>query len=166
MHLKKLPKEMIIIGAGFIGLEFAGIYSAFGSEVTVINTSNKILIREDDEDVKEIINLLEKRNVKFINNTDIREVKEVDDSVILSYNQNNEEREITYDIILVATGRKANTQGLNLENAGIELNSRGFIKVDETLKTNKTNIWAIGDINGGPQFTYISLDDYRIIINN
>ena len=65
----------------------------------------------------------------------------------------------------MATGRKANLDGLKVENAGIELDSRGFIKVDDTLKTNVENIWALGDINGGPQFTYISLDDYRIIVN-
>ncbi|MGX9755438.1 dihydrolipoyl dehydrogenase family protein [Clostridioides difficile] len=165
MNLRTLPKKMTIIGAGFIGLEFAGIYSSFGTEVTILNSNSGILPNEDIEDSQEIIKLLEKRNVKIINNTKVKEIKEVSNLAIVEYEINNESKEITSDIILVATGRKANTEGLGLENAGIELNERGFIKVSDTLKTNKEHIWAIGDINGGPQFTYISLDDYRIIIN-
>nr|UWI49556.1 NAD(P)/FAD-dependent oxidoreductase [Clostridioides difficile] len=165
MNLRTLPKKMTIIGAGFIGLEFAGIYSSFGTEVTILNSNNGILPNEDIEDSQEIIKLLEKRNVKIINNTKVKEIKEVSNLATVEYEINNESKEITSDIILVATGRKANTEGLGLENAGIELNERGFIKVSDTLKTNKEHIWAIGDINGGPQFTYISLDDYRIIIN-
>ncbi|MGO1043500.1 dihydrolipoyl dehydrogenase family protein [Clostridioides difficile] len=165
MNLRTLPKKMTIIGAGFIGLEFAGIYSSFGTEVTILNSNSGILPNEDIEDSQEIIKLLEKRNVKIINNTKVKEIKEVSNLATVEYEINNELKEITSDIILVATGRKANTEGLGLENAGIELNERGFIKVSDTLKTNKEHIWAIGDINGGPQFTYISLDDYRIIIN-
>ncbi|MCC0645290.1 MULTISPECIES: dihydrolipoyl dehydrogenase family protein [unclassified Clostridioides] len=165
MNLRTLPKKMTIIGAGFIGLEFAGIYSSFGTEVTILNSNNGILPNEDIEDSEEIIKLLEKRNVKIINNTKVKEIKEVSNLATVEYEINSELKEITSDIILVATGRKANTEGLGLENAGIELNERGFIKVSDTLKTNKEHIWAIGDINGGPQFTYISLDDYRIIIN-
>lgn len=165
MNLRTLPKKMTIIGAGFIGLEFAGIYSSFGTEVTILNSNSGILPNEDIEDSQEIIKLLEKRNVKIINNTKVKEIKEVSNLATVEYEINNESKEITSDIILVATGRKANTEGLGLENAGIELNERGFIKVSDTLKTNKEHIWAIGDINGGPQFTYISLDDYRIIIN-
>lgn len=165
MNLRTLPKKMTIIGAGFIGLEFAGIYSSFGTEVTILNSNNGILPNEDIEDSQEIIKLLEKRNVKIINNTKVKEIKEVYNFATVEYEINSELKEIKSDIILVATGRKANTEGLGLENAGIELNERGFIKVSDTLKTNKEHIWAIGDINGGPQFTYISLDDYRIIIN-
>lgn len=165
MNLKELPKRMTIIGAGFIGLEFAGIYSSFGSEVTIINTHNTILPREDEDDVDEIMNILQKRNVRFLNEVSINEIKEEENLAKLVYTQNGEEKELTSDIILVATGRKANTEGLRIENAGIELDNRGFIKVNNILETNVKNIWALGDINGGPQFTYISLDDYRIIIN-
>ena len=165
MNLKELPKRMTIIGAGFIGLEFAGIYSSFGSEVTIINTHNTILPREDEDDVDEIMNILQKRNVRFLNEVSINEIKEEENLAKLVYTQNGEEKELTSDIILVATGRKANTEGLRIENAGIELDNRGFIKVNNILETNVKNIWALGDTNGGPQFTYISLDDYRIIIN-
>lgn len=165
MNLRTLPKKMTIIGAGFIGLEFAGIYSSFGAEVTILNSNNGILPNEDVEDSEEIIKLLAKRNVKIVNNANIKEIKEVSELAIVEYEVDGKSKELTSNMILVATGRKANTEGLGLENAGIELNERGFIKVSETLKTNKEHIWAIGDINGGPQFTYISLDDYRIVIN-
>lgn len=166
MNLKELPKKLTIIGAGFIGLEFAGIYSSFGSEVTILNNHQGILPREDEEDSEEIIKILEKRNVKIINNVEIKEVKDEDGVAKLLYRKNGEDVELYSDIILVATGRKANTEGLNLEKAAIELDNRGFVKVNEKLETNVKNIWALGDINGGPQFTYISLDDYRIVINN
>ena len=165
MNLKELPKKIIIVGAGFIGLEFAGIYSSFGSQVTVINTHSTILPKEDEEDTNEIINILQKRNVRFINEVSIKEIIEENKLAKLVYTQNGEEKELSSDIVLVATGRKANTEGLKLENTGIKLDTRGFIKVNDVLETNIKNIWALGDVNGGPQFTYISLDDYRIIIN-
>lgn len=166
MNLKELPKKLTIIGAGFIGLEFAGIYSSFGSEVTILNNHSRILPREDEDDSEEIIKILEKRNVKIINNVEIKEIKDEDGVAKILYRKNEEDVELYSDIILVATGRKANTEGLNLEKAAIELDSKGFVKVNERLETNIKNIWALGDINGGPQFTYISLDDYRIVINN
>lgn len=168
MKLKKLPKKITIIGAGYIGLEFAGIYSSFGSEVTVINTYSTILPKEDNDDAQEVVNILQKRNVNFLNNVSIVEIKEENQLAKLIYMQNgeDEEKELSSDIILVATGRKANIEGLSLEKANIKLDSRGFIKVNEKLETTTKNIWALGDVNGGPQFTYISLDDYRIIRNH
>ena len=166
MKLKKLPKKITIIGAGFIGLEFAGIYSAFGSEVTVLNTHKTILPKEDEDDSNEIINILSKRNVKIINEVSISEIKEENKLAKLIYTVNKEEKELISDIILVATGRKANTDNLQVKNAGVELDSKGFVKVNERLETTSKNIWALGDINGGEQFTYISLDDYRIVVNN
>ena len=168
MKLNKLPSKITIIGAGYIGLEFAGIYASFGSEVTVVNTHRTILPKEDNDDAQEVVNILKKRNVKFLNDVSIIEIKEENQLAKLIYKQNgeDEERELSSDIVLVATGRKANIDNLNLHNANVELDSRGFIKVNEKLETTTKNIWALGDVNGGPQFTYISLDDYRIIRNH
>ena len=157
MDLKELPKRLTIIGAGFIGLEFAGIYSSFGSEVTIVNTHSTILPKEDEDDANEIVNILKKRNVSFINEASIKEIREEDRLAKLIYTINDEEKELESDIILIATGRKANTDGLEVNNAGIECDKRGFIKVNELLETTTKNIWALGDINGGPQITYISL---------
>ena len=168
MKLNKLPSKITIIGAGYIGLEFAGIYASFGSEVTVVNTHTTILPKEDNDDAQEVVNILKKRNVKFLNDVSIIEIKEENQLAKLIYKQNgeDEERGLSSDIVLVATGRKANIDNLNLHNANVELDSRGFIKVNEKLETTTKNIWALGDVNGGPQFTYISLDDYRIIRNH
>lgn len=168
MKLNKLPSKITIIGAGYIGLEFAGIYASFGSEVTVVNTHRTILPKEDNDDAQEVVNILKKRNVKFLNDVSIIEIKEENQLAKLIYKQNgeDEERGLSSDIVLVATGRKANIDNLNLHNANVELDSRGFIKVNEKLETTTKNIWALGDVNGGPQFTYISLDDYRIIRNH
>ncbi|MGL5755883.1 MAG: dihydrolipoyl dehydrogenase family protein [Paraclostridium sp.] len=167
MQLKKLPKKLTIIGAGYIGLEFAGIYASFGTEVTVVNSHSTILEREDIEDSDEVVNILKKRNINFLNDVKLVEIKEENNLAKLVYTKNGEDKqlELNSDIILVATGRKANTEDLDLENANVELDKRGFIKVNEILETSTKNIWALGDINGGPQFTYISLDDYRIVIN-
>lgn len=167
MKLKKLPKKLTIIGAGYIGLEFAGIYSSFGSEVTIINNHKNILPKEDKDDVEEIVNILQKRNVRFLNDISVTEIKEENQLAKLIYTKNGQSNqlELDSDIILVATGRKANIETLKLDNANVEVDSRGFIKVNKILETTTKNIWAIGDVNGGPQFTYISLDDYRIITN-
>lgn len=167
MQLKKLPKKLTIIGSGYIGLEFAGIYASFGTEVTVVNSHSTILEREDVEDSDEVVNILKKRNINFLNDIKLVEIKEENNLAKLVYIKNGEDKqlELNSDIILVATGRKANTEDLDLENANVELDKRGFIKVNEILETSTKNIWALGDINGGPQFTYISLDDYRIVIN-
>ena len=155
---------MTIIGAGYIGLEFAGIYGFFGSEVTALNTHSIILPREDNID--EIINILEKRNVKFINNVSLNEIKEENKIAKLIYTKDNKDYKLESDIILLTAGRKANIDNLKLENANLELNAREFIKVNEILKTSTENIWALGDVNGGTQFTSISLDDYRIVVNH
>lgn len=165
MNLKELPKKLTIIGAGFIGLEFAGIYSSFGSEVTIVNNLSTILPNEDIEDAEEVMSILKRRKVTFINDASIEEIKEENHVAKIIYIQNGEHKELVSDKVLVATGRTANTADLNLENAGVEVNERGFIKVSETLQTTTSNIWALGDVNGGPQFTYISLDDYRVVVN-
>lgn len=166
MNLKDLPRKMTIIGAGFIGLEFAGIYSSFGSDVTVLNTQNDILMNEDKDDADEVSSILSKRGVKILNNISINEIVKVGQNAKVLYMQDGVEKSIESDIVLVATGRKANTEGLNLDKAGVELDARGFVKVNERLETSTKNIFALGDVNGGPQFTYISLDDYRIVANN
>ena len=110
---------MTIIGAGFIGLEFAGIYSSFGAEVTILNSNNGILPNEDVEDSEEIIKLLAKRNVKIVNNANIKEIKEVSELAIVEYEVDGKSKELTSNMILVATGRKANTEGLGLEKKEI-----------------------------------------------
>lgn len=162
MNLDKLPKELIIIGAGFIGQEFASIYSNFGSKVTLLNNNSEILVNEDRDDVEEILKIYEKKGISLVNEVKVKRVYNEGEKVVV---EDALGKVFKGDALLLSTGRQANSKDLNLEKAGVQTNERGFIKVSDTLQTTKENIFALGDINGGMQFTYISLDDYRIVFD-
>ena len=166
MELKELPKKLTIIGAGYIGLEFASMYSEFGSEVTVIDMGDRLMPREDEEIAERVKAILEAKGIKFLLKSKIEEISDRNDKGYVKISGENGESEVESDAILVAIGRKPNTEGLNLEAAGVKTDERGAVVVDETLKTTVDNIWAMGDVKGGLQFTYISLDDFRIIRDN
>ena len=166
MELKELPKKLTIIGAGYIGLEFASMYSEFGSEVTVIDMGDRLMPREDEEIAERVKAILEAKGIKFLLKSKIEEISDRNDKGCVKISGENGESEVESDAILVAIGRKPNTEGLNLEAAGVKTDERGAVAVDETLKTTADNIWAMGDVKGGLQFTYISLDDFRIIRDN
>ena len=164
MELQQLPRKLVIVGGGYIGLEFASIYAAFGSSITLVER-NETLLRSQDRDIAEAVKTaLEKRGVEFLMGASAQKIYDQDDGAIVQILDNeNRQKLLSADAILVAVGRVPKTLGLGLENAGIQVDARGFIIVDDFLRTSVPNIWAIGDVNGGPQFTYISLDDYRII---
>lgn len=166
MDLAELPKNLIIIWAWFIGLEFASIYTDFGSKVTIINKYSNILQDQDEEIVSEIVKDFENRWIVFENNTEIVEIFDKDKKVFLKISQNWQEKILQADAVLLATWRKPNTKGLNLENAWVELTEKWAVKVDDRLQTSTKNIFAMWDVTWWPQFTYISLDDFRIIIDN
>lgn len=165
MNNSKLPKVLAVIGGGYIGLEFASMYSNFGSKVKVFEENSHLIPREDRDIAKEVKDVLEKKGIEFKMNIKIEFIKDTGYGVNISYLnlEDNMIYEVKADAILLATGRKPNIEGLNLENLGVKITESGAIKVDDKLKTSVHNIWAIGDVNGGPQFTYISMDDYRII---
>lgn len=166
MELKKLPKKLTILGAGYIGLEFASMYAEFGSQVTVIDLAEKLLAREDEEIAQRVKAIFEAKGVKFLLKSEVEEILDKDGKGYVKISNELGESEIESDAILVSIGRKPNTEGLNLEVAGVKTDEKGAIAVDETLKTTADNIWAMGDVKGGLQFTYISLDDFRIIRDN
>ena len=159
LSLDKLPKHLIIIGSGYIGLEFATMYRQFGSKVTILEQSDRFIAREDKEISDMVRANMEADGIEFIFSA-----KNIyfDDNKVYFENE-GKEKFIESDAILLATGRKPNTDGLGLENTNIKLDDRGAIVVDNKLKTTVTNIWAMGDVKGGPQFTYVSLDDFRIL---
>lgn len=163
MNLEDFPKTLTILGSGFIGLEFAATYAKFGTKVTVIDKAEKLLAREDDDVANAVFESYKALGVEFIFGADTKHVEQDENTVTLSYEVNGETGKISSDVLLVATGRTPNTKELHLENAGVEVSERGFVNVNEHLQTNKPHIFAMGDVNGGPQFTYISLDDYRIV---
>ncbi|WP_195655500.1 FAD-dependent oxidoreductase [Bacteroides sp. 1001136B_160425_E2] len=165
MELTELPRRLVIIGGGYIGLEFASMYASFGSQVTVLESYPELIVREDRDIAASVKETLEKKGIIFRMNAKVQSVKHIEDSalVVFSDSQTGEVLELKADAVLLATGRRPNTKDLNLEVAGVETDARGAIIVDEYLQTTHPNIRAVGDVKGGLQFTYISLDDYRII---
>jgi pyruvate/2-oxoglutarate dehydrogenase complex dihydrolipoamide dehydrogenase (E3) component len=163
MELTTLPKRLLIIGGGYIGLEFASMYAAFGSEVTVLEGGTTFLGNEDEDVANAIKNNLLSQGIKFIYGVRIKEVKENKDSVVVSYSLADKDIKIEGEALLVATGRVPNVSPLHLENTNIALTERGAIKVNEKLETSVPNVYALGDVNGGRQHTYVSLDDFRVI---
>ena len=155
----QMPKKLTIIGSGYIGLEFASMFANYGTQVTVLDVHNDFLPREDN-DVSQMIKQ-DLENTGIIFELGVKIIRIEDDTVF--YEKDGQNLSIKSDRILAATGRKPNTQNLGLENTNIELTDNGAIKVNDHLMTTAQNVWAIGDVKGGPQFTYISLDDYRII---
>ena len=165
MELTELPRRLVIIGGGYIGLEFASMYASFGSQVTVLESYPELIVREDRDIAASVKETLEKKGIIFRMNAKVQSVKHIEDSalVVFSDSQTGEVVELKADAVLLATGRRPDTKDLNLEVAGVETDARGAIIVDEYLQTTHPNIRAVGDVKGGLQFTYISLDDYRII---
>ena len=164
MEQAGLPERLIIIGGGFIGLEFADMYAKFGSEVTMLDRGKNFLPREDADIADEIYKAMTSRNINIVAGATVDSIDNSAKGVIVKFkNAEGTSEEIEGSAVLIATGRKPNLEGLDVNAAGIKVNAKGFLDVDEQLRTNVKNIWAIGDINGGPQFTYISLDDFRII---
>ena len=165
MDQNSLPNELVILGAGYIGMEFASMFACYGAKVTVLDTNEKFLKREDDDISEMLFNDLSQDGIEFKLGAKVVEVKDLSDKVEIIYEINGKKQTVKADKLLVATGRKPVTEGLGLENTDIELDERGAIKVDDYLRTTAENVWAIGDVKGGPQFTYISLDDFRIIFD-
>src|SRR5699024_9814199 len=156
-------KNLTFIGAGYIGLEFASMYSKYGSKVTVLDNNKEFLAREGEDISNAVRKDMEDDGIKFELCTDIEKITDETSDEKTTYQKNGKTKKINEDLILVATGGKPNTENLGLENTAIETTDHGAIKVDDFLRTTVDNVWAIGDVKGGLQFTYISLDDFRII---
>ena len=159
MELRELPKKLVIVGGGYIGLEYAGMYRNFGSEVVVLEGSPVFMPREDREIADEVKKVMTAKGIKIELGVKVVEI----DGHNVIFQRDGKNESIEADAILVAVGRKPNTANLKLENAGVKVNERGAVVVDDRLHTTQENIWALGDVHGGLQFTYTSLDDYRIV---
>lgn len=165
MDQNKLPETLVIIGAGYIGLEFAAMFASYGSKVVVLDVHQEFIPREDDDVSEMIYHDLTDAGISFHLGVSVDKVEDGEDFVNVTFTENGAEKTIKADKVLAATGRKPNTANLGLENTNIKVDDRGAIVVDDLLKTTAENVWAIGDVKGGLQFTYISLDDYRIILD-
>lgn len=164
LKMEELPKHIAILGGSYIGLEMAQFYRRMGSRVTVIETSERIAVREDADITDALQKILEDEKIEFRLNAKVASIKkQKDGKIVLHFDDANKPKTLTASHLFVATGRKANTDDLGLETVGVELDERGIVKVDDKLQTNVKGIWAAGDIRGGFQFTHTAWDDYRII---
>lgn len=160
-NLDKLPEKLGILGGGNIGLEFAGLYNKLGSKVTVLDAMDTFLPRAEPSIAALAKQYMEEDGIELLQNIHTTEIKNDGDQVLVV----TENETYRFDALLYATGRKPNVEPLQLENTDIELTERGAIKVDKHCQTNVPGVFAVGDVNGGLQFTYISLDDFRIVFN-
>ena len=164
MDMEAFPESLAIVGSGYIGLEFTSTYSLFGSKVTIFGDNPKFLPR-DDEDIAELVKTeLETQGAEFKLGVKVKKFVEEADGVSLYFeNADGKEEVKKFSAVLVATGRRPDTAELALDKAGVSLGEHGEIKVNDRLETNVPHIYALGDVHGGLQFTYLSLDDFRII---
>ena len=160
-----LPHHLLIVGGGYIGLEFAAMYLNFGSEVTMLQVEPTFLAREDEELAKAIEDDFVKKGLKLYKSVTTEGFEEKDGLVQAKALIEGKETLFSADAVLIATGRRPNIEGLALEKAGVALTERGAVKVNEHNQTTASNIYAVGDVVGGLQFTYISLDDSRIVLS-
>ncbi len=166
MELPELPEHLIILGTGYIALEFGQMFKRFGSKVTLIGRGDTIIKHEDLDVSKRVQEILEEDGIEFLLNAETKRVESSDHKVIIHFEKENRKDQIECTHFMIATGRVPDTKALNLENTDVKLDNHGNIQVDDTLKTHANNIYAMGDVKGGPQFTHIAYDDYRIVANN
>jgi pyruvate/2-oxoglutarate dehydrogenase complex dihydrolipoamide dehydrogenase (E3) component len=167
LELDYLPPHLIVLGGGYVGLELAQAYRRFGSHVTVVEQSAQLMAREDPDFSTEIQRILGDEGIEFLVAAEVLRVEgRSGDDVRFIVRTPSGEQEIEGSDILVAAGRTPNTAGIGLEQAGVELDTRGYIRVNERLETSAPEVWAIGECAGSPQFTHVSIDDFRIIRDN
>jgi pyruvate/2-oxoglutarate dehydrogenase complex dihydrolipoamide dehydrogenase (E3) component len=166
MELKDLPEHLLVLGGGYIGLEFGQMFLRFGSRVTVVHRGEELLSREDPDVAGELQKALEAEGIRFVLNAKTTRVARKDGQVALTLEAGNGSQTLTGSHLLVATGRRPNTDDLGLDKAGVETDKGSFIRVNSRLETNVPGIWALGDVKGGPAFTHISYDDYQIVYGN
>jgi len=166
MELDQAPEHLVVLGGGYIGLEFGQMFWRFGSRVTIIEMLPQLLAREDEDVAQDVAGILRDEGIDVLLDTTVTQVASVDDGVRISATGPEGEVQVTASALLVAVGRRPNSNMLNLEAAGVQADGRGFIEVNDRLETSAPGIYALGDVNGGPAFTQISYDDFRVIKTN
>jgi pyruvate/2-oxoglutarate dehydrogenase complex dihydrolipoamide dehydrogenase (E3) component len=166
MELDSLPDHLLILGGGYIGLEFGQLFRRFGSRVTIVQSAEQLLSREDEDVVEEITKILRQDGVDVILNARTTRVTQSREGIRLGVEVQGRSTDLDGSHLLVAVGRTSNSDTLNLSAAGVRTDSRGFIQVNDRLETSVPGIYALGDIKGGPAFTHISYDDFRILRAN
>jgi len=177
MELEEAPEHLLVLGGGYVGLEFGQMFHRFGSQVTIVQRRGQVLAREDPDVAQEVVEILRDEGIKVLLNADAQRVERAPDGgirlTIQTPGLSGEgegtpagERTLAGSHLLLAVGRVPNTDELGLDAAGVQTDKRGFIRVNERLETNVPGVYALGDVKGGPAFTHISYDDFRIIRTN
>jgi pyruvate/2-oxoglutarate dehydrogenase complex dihydrolipoamide dehydrogenase (E3) component len=169
MELGEIPEHLLIVCGGYIGVEFGQMFRRFGSQVTIIQRGEQLLTREDTDVAKAVAGILEEGGVQIVLNSQPERVTQTETGVIqldLAMASAGEKRTISGSNLLIAAGRTPNSEALNLDTAGIETDDAGHIMVNDRLETSVEGIYALGDVKGGPAFTHISYDDFRIVRTN
>ncbi|HKG25699.1 MAG TPA: mercuric reductase [Thermomicrobiales bacterium] len=166
MELAEVPDHLIVLGGGYVGLEFAQMFRRFGSRVTIVQRGAHLLSREDDDVADAVADILRDDGIELLLDTAARRAHLHADRIALTVETGKGEQTVTGSHLLAAAGRTPNSDDLNLPAAGIKTDERGSIPVNDRLETNVPGVYALGDVNGGPAFTHISYDDFRIIKAN
>lgn len=167
LELGEVPRHLLVIGAGYVGLELAQAMRRFGSRVTVFDRGAALLRREDHDVSQEMATLLADEGIAVLLDAKIKRITGRSGTFVgIALNQEGRERIVDGTHLLVAAGRVPNTDNLGLELAGVERTASGHIKVDEHLRTTAPGVWAVGDVTGNPQFTHVGFDDFRIVHSN
>jgi pyruvate/2-oxoglutarate dehydrogenase complex dihydrolipoamide dehydrogenase (E3) component len=166
MQLTTLPEHLLILGGGYIGLEFGQMFRRYGSRVTILHRDPQIVPREDPEIAAELQKALEAEGIQFLLSARTTRAENKSGAVTLSFERSSGSSSVTGSHLLIATGRVPNTDDLGLDKAGIATEKNGFIKVNSRLETSLPGVWALGDCKGGPAFTHISYNDFQIVFGN
>jgi pyruvate/2-oxoglutarate dehydrogenase complex dihydrolipoamide dehydrogenase (E3) component len=166
MELDEVPEHLVVLGGGYIGLEFGQMFRRFGSEVTIIQSADRLLMLEDEDVSTEVATILRDEGITVLTSSAPLRAASSGTGVRLTVRTEDGERHIEGSHLLSAIGRIPNTEALNTEAGGIHLDANGFVEVDEYLQTSAPGVYAMGDVKGGPAFTHVSYDDYRILHAN
>ena len=166
LELEQLPEHLLVLGGGYVGLEFGQMFRRFGSDVSIVQSAGRILPYEDEDVTAELQHALEAEGIAFYLDARATKAERDDSGISLTIETENGPKTLTGSHLLVAAGRTPNTNDLDLSKAGVQTNDKGFIVVNDRLETTAKDIWALGDVTGGPAFTQISYNDYQIIYGN
>ncbi len=166
MRLTEVPEHLLVLGGGYVGLEFGQMFRRFGSRVTVVHREAQLLPREDADVAKALQEALECEGIRFVLGATTTRAQKQDGVVALSVESERTTETVRGSHLLIATGRRPNTDDLGLQDAGVQTDQRGFVRVNNRLETNVPGVWAVGDVKGGPAFTHISYNDYQIVYAN
>jgi len=165
LDLKELPEHLIILGGGYIGVEFGQVYKRLGSRVTILQRGSQLMPKEDEDIANNILEILTEEKIDVKLNSNVIEVESVSGKINLTFEQETISHNLQGSHLLVAAGRKPNSDTLELQNAGIEVDERGFIRVDEYCRTNIEGVFALGDVNGHGAFTHTSVNDAEVVMD-